>query len=266
MPKPSYRLTTKGYEKLRTEVSQLRTCTVAEVAGIDRGVVSKILKREGGVNRKSLDNLFSSLGLDLEENDYERVTRQNASVQEQSPKILLSINQQHRPIVDPLLQSLESAGYSVSIVENGLQQDDVALISYNCLLMLECNDSIPENIQVNIERIRQLQHQSQYQYQYQPQHQENMDQTIDQLDQPVVALVHVGSVLSLPLDHSLHRVLQPIPQFRWMPDEATNTEALVQFVQQVLQAERERSPLFAAKSASEYGSIAGIPARFVSPQ
>jgi hypothetical protein len=230
MPKPSYRLTIKGYEKVWTEVSQLRTGTIAEAAGIDRGVVSKILKREGGVNRKSLDNLFSSLGLDLEESDYERVTRPNASDQEHCSRILLSINQQHRPIVDLLLQSLESAGYFVSVVENGLQQDDEALKSYNCFLMLESSDSIPESIQASIERVFQLQSQLQ--------HQEN-------IDQPVVALVHVGSVLSLPLDHPLHLVLQPIPQYRWMPEETTSTKTLVQFVQQLLQAElqTERSPL-----------------------
>ncbi|MEB3829340.1 DUF1822 family protein [Phormidium sp. CCY1219] len=103
-PKPSYRLTEKGLQKLKKKIPEscLRKGTdgnrefgdakdkpanlkdwvnISELSvevGLNRDTVSKILKREEGVNLTTLDRCFSNLGIDLEEKpgeDYEEIPR-----------------------------------------------------------------------------------------------------------------------------------------------------------------------------------------------
>lgn len=130
-------------------------------------------------------------------------------------KILLSDRSQDTSFVQQLRGALEAAEQPVFITE--LPSSDEELNGYDCFLLLVSSHSadISNIVMEEIRRVRQLR-----------------DAQSDR--KPVIMLIHVGSPLSLPLNHALHRELQGIPQLEW---PQTDISTLVQEVIELLQAE-----------------------------
>ncbi|MBD2777541.1 L-histidine N(alpha)-methyltransferase [Iningainema tapete] len=129
-------------------------------------------------------------------------------------KILLSDHSQDTSFAQQLRRALEAAELAVFITE--AQFSDEELDGYDCFLLLVSSHSadISNIVMEEIGRVRQLR-----------------DAPPD--GKPVIMLIHVGSLMSLPLNHALHKELQGIPQREW---PQTDISTLVQEVLELLEA------------------------------
>ena len=116
------------------------------------------------------------------------------------PKTLITGYKQHSLQTQQLSQALESAGQTVSLAQDWLQQSDDDLTQYDCFLLLVPNTLTAESINEQIQRVQGLRY-------------GRSDGS------PSYALIHVGAPISLPLNHPLHRDLQGILQWDWSLEE-----------------------------------------------
>lgn len=71
--KPGYILTDQGLRKLKDAISKQYgksyKAKLAENAGVDRNIVSKVVEQKGRCDLKTINDIFSALNLDLEYNE-----------------------------------------------------------------------------------------------------------------------------------------------------------------------------------------------------
>lgn len=131
-----------------------------------------------------------------------------------SAKILLCNHSQNDSFAQELRRALEDDEQEVFITE--AQPNNEGLSKYDCFLLLVSSHSASNIVAEEIERVRRL-----------------LDAQLD--NKLVFMLIHVGSPMSLPLNHALHNKLQGIPQREW---PQTDTSTLVQELLGLLEAQQ----------------------------
>ena len=144
-----------------------------------------------------------------------------------SARILLSDRSQDTSFAQELREAL-AAEQAVVITES--QSSDEKLTDYDCFLLLVSSHSASHIVMEEIGRVRQL-----------------LDARLDR--KPMVMLIHVGSPMSLPLNHALHNKLQGIPQREW---PQTDTSTLVQEILELLEAEQPPVPAIDPGSLGQF--------------
>ncbi|HBL09837.1 MAG TPA: XRE family transcriptional regulator [Cyanobacteria bacterium UBA11162] len=132
-------------------------------------------------------------------------------------RILLSDHSKNSYLIEQLCEELEAVRESVFISEDWQQFSNEELNQYNCFLLLLSHHSaqISNIIMEEIQRVQELRNSRSN-------------------GQPVIFLIHVDSVMSLPLNHPLLPHLQGILQ-RELPQ--TDIQTLVQEILELLQAD-----------------------------
>ena len=232
MPR-SLKVRTECIDKVKSAVWRngfSRQEDLAEELGVSLATVGKFLNG-GPVSIANFKEICFKLGLDWQEiadldptpevidSDHEP----NEEPDVDSAKVLLSNHSQDLTFAQQLREALEATGQAVCMTEDGSQWSDEELNRYDCFLLLVSSHStdVSEIVMKEVRRVRQLR-----------------DARLD--SKPAILLIHVGSPMSLPLNHALHRELQGIPQQKW---PQTDTRTLVQEVIGLLEADLPPAPV-----------------------
>ena len=92
-------LTEEGRQKLLKVIQDQNDSELARIASLDRGIVKKIREANKAVTYSSLDRLFSSLSLDLEDKDFQKLKIIPGSVGHKLPE---SISQNKSSIIEKI--------------------------------------------------------------------------------------------------------------------------------------------------------------------
>lgn len=136
-----------------------------------------------------------------------------------SSNILLSDCSQDPSSAQQLRRALEAARQAVFMTEDWSECSDEELQPYDCFLLLVSSRSVDlgEIVIREVQRALQLRN-------------ARHDR------QTAILLIHVGSPMSLPLNHALHSYLQSVLQLEW--GSPTDTPTVVQQVLEWLEAEQ----------------------------
>jgi Histidine-specific methyltransferase, SAM-dependent len=140
---------------------------------------------------------FQEIIVDANQGEHSERTPPTASDTQVNYRIFISDRSQNPELnlSEQLQKALQETGREVIIAEDWLQRDNKELYEYDCFVLL-VSDRSANNSDIILEEIQKAKQLDN----------ERSEKTL------TILLAHVGSLMSLPLNHNLHNELQGIPQ------------------------------------------------------